>query len=148
MSDDLTARVQRLEDIESARGMFHTYAQILDEPNADAVAALFTDDGVLTVPFGTFTGRAEIRKFFADAFAADTSLKRHFIVNPRVVDVSNRTVTLASYLLYVGRGDDASIIGWGEYVDRIDVSGPEPRFASKTIDIHHATDLATGWARG
>lgn len=146
MDEDLAARVQRLEDIESARGLFNTYAETLDVPDADAVTALFAEDAELHVPFGSFTGRAEIRKFFAEAFEADPSLKRHFIVNPKVVSVEGRRVRMRSYLLYLGRGAESSIIGWGTYDDTIDVSGPEPVFASKTIAIHVGTDLATGWA--
>jgi len=145
MTEELAARVQRLEDVEAARGLFYTYAKTLDDPDPDAVAALFTDDAVLQVPGGTFSGRQQIGDFYAQAFAVDPSLKRHFIVNLRVAGVRDRVVEFESYLLYIGRGDE-SIIGWGTYVDKVDVSGSRPAFAEKTIEIHHATTLAQGWA--
>lgn len=144
---EIAARLRRLEDIETARGIFHLYATTLDEPDAKTVAELFTDDGSLETPMGAFTGREAIRNFYAKAFDADPSEKRHFIVNPKVVETSPGSVRFQSCFLYTGRGDGASIIGWGTYDDVVDVTGPEPRFASKTIEVHVGTDLATGWAK-
>jgi hypothetical protein len=146
-TDDLEARVRRLEDIEAARGMYQVYAETLDVPDPKTVAALFTDDGVLHTPVGDFEGRPAIEDFYGKAFAADTSLKRHFIVNPRVVETRPGTVRLQSYFLYTGRGDAQSIIGWGTYDDVIDVSGPGPLFREKTIAVDVGTDLAQGWAK-
>jgi ketosteroid isomerase-like protein len=145
--DQVLQRLQRLEDIETARGIYHRYAHVLDEPDAVAVARLFTEDGLLHTPMGTSEGREAIESFFRSAFEADTSVKRHFIVNPRVVDVTAGVVRLQSYFLYTGRGDDTSVIGWGEYDDRVDVRGAEPLFAEKTIAVHVGTDLASGWAK-
>jgi hypothetical protein len=147
MTVDLEARLRRLEDIEAARGMYHLYAEILDEPDAGAVASLFAEDGVLHTPMGDFEGRGAIEDFFQKAFDADTSLKRHFIVNPRVVETHPGTVRLQSYFLYVGRGDEQSIIGWGTYDDVVDVTGPAPLFREKTIAVHVGTDLSQGWAK-
>lgn len=143
--DDLEARVRRLEEVESARGMFNIYAETLDVPDASAVATLFTDSGVLHTALGTFTGRPAIEEFYRKAFAADPSVKRHFVVNPRVVEATPGIVRLKSYFLYVGRGT-RSIIGWGTYDDVVDVSGAQPRFREKTITVHLGTDLAAGWA--
>ena len=144
---DLEVRIARLEEIEKARGLYHVYAETLDDPNPDTVAPLFTTDAVLHTPIGDFSGREAIHEFYTKAFAGDTSVKRHFITNSRVVAHEPGQVTLASYFLYVGRGDDSSIIGWGTYHDRIDVSGEAPLFAEKTIDVHVGTDLQSGWAK-
>lgn len=35
---EIAARLQRLEDIETARGIFHLYAETLDVPDAKTVA--------------------------------------------------------------------------------------------------------------
>jgi ketosteroid isomerase-like protein len=146
-TEDLEARLRRLENIEVARGIYHTYAETLDVPDPKTVAALFTEDAVLHTIMGDFQGRAAIADFFGAGFAADTSVKRHFIVNPRVLEASPQTVRLRSYFFYVGRGDDQSIIGWGTYDDLVDVSGAEPLFQEKTITLHVGTDLAHGWAK-
>jgi SnoaL-like domain len=145
--EDLTARLSRLEDIEAARNMHHVYASTLDEPNAKTVAQLFAEDGVLHTPVGSFNGRQAIQDFYAAAFEADTSLKQHLIVNPKVVSTQPGRVRIQSYFLYLGRGDDDSVIGWGTYDDTVDVSGPEPLFLEKTIAILVGTTLAAGWKK-
>lgn len=145
--NEIEARLRRLEDIESARNMHHLYAETLDEPNAKTVAPLFAEDAVLHTPMGDFEGRAAIEDFYAVAFEADPSVKRHLIVNPKVVTAEPGLVRLQSYFVYVGRGDDASIIGWGTYDDTVDVSGPVPLFKEKTIEVHVGTTLDAGWAK-
>jgi hypothetical protein len=146
-SEHLEVRLRRLEDIETARGVYQLYAEALDVPHATTVAALFAEDAVLRTPMGDYRGRPAIEGFYNEAFAADTSIKRHFIVNPRVVETGPGTVRLQSYFFYVGRGDEQSIIGWGTYDDIVDVTGPSPLFREKTIAVHVGTDLAQGWAK-
>ncbi|QLQ09466.1 MAG: nuclear transport factor 2 family protein [Nocardioidaceae bacterium] len=148
MSENLEQRIVRLEEIEKARGLYYVYAETLDDPNPDTVTPLFTDNAVLHTPMGDFTGREAIHDFYSRAFAADTSVKRHFLTNSRVVAYDPGEVRLLSYFLYTGRGDDSSIIGWGTYDDLVDASGPEPLFKEKTIDVHMGTDLSVGWAKG
>jgi hypothetical protein len=41
------------------------YAWLLDHGHADRLDSLFTDDAVLQLPSGTFSGRAEIRAYAA-----------------------------------------------------------------------------------
>jgi ketosteroid isomerase-like protein len=145
--DELLARVSRLEDIEAARNMHHIYASTLDEPSAKTVAQLFAEDAVLNTPVGSFTGRQAIEDFYAAALAADTSLKQHLITDVKVASAEPGRVRLQSYFLYLGRGDDDSVIGWGTYDDTVDVSGPEPVFVEKTIDIIVGTTLDAGWKK-
>ncbi len=145
--EDVVARLRRLEDIEAARNMHHVYASTLDEPNAKTVAELFTENAVLHTPVGSFPGRQAIEDFYSAAFEADTSLKQHFVVNPKVISAEPGRVRLQSYFLYLGRGDDASVIGWGTYDDTVDVSGPEPLFVEKTIGIIVGTTLDAGWKK-
>lgn len=143
--EQLEGRVARLESIETARGFFHTYAETLDEPDPATVAQLFAEDGVLHTPMGSFEGRPAIQAFYKEAFAADTSLKRHFLANAKADLVEPGVVRLLSYFLYVGRGDD-SIIGWGTYDDVVDVRGEVPVFREKKIEVHMGTTLGEGWA--
>jgi hypothetical protein len=140
--------LHRLEQIEQARNFLHTYAQTQDTADPQRAAALFREDGTLTTARGVTRGRAEIAAFFAAVMAADTSEKRHYIVNPHTTWLEEGLVRIRSYFLFVGRGDDSSRIGWGQYDDTIDVSGERPCFAAKTIDLELKTDLAEGWQRG
>lgn len=141
---DLSARLDRHDDIEAARGILFDYAKVLDTPDPATVAGLFTVDGALHTAAGSCQGRPEIEKFFTAAFARDSSVKRHFITNARTTWLAPGRVRIDSYFLFVGRGD-RSVIGWGTYLDVVDVSGAEPRFAEKTIDVHLNSTLDDGW---
>lgn len=141
----LTERLQRLEEIERARGLPHHYAHTMDDPRPAAAAGLFTKDGELTTPGGVFRGRAEIERFFVGAIDRDRSDKRHFITSPRTTWLGPGRVRLESYFWFTGRTENASLIGWGIYDDVVDVSGDEPLFARKSITPHLRTDLVAGW---
>ena len=125
--DDLAERLSRLEDGELARELVYDYAHVLDEPSPETVAALFAPDATLTTPGGTVRGTDEITAFFARAFAAARSAKRHFVANPRVTRVAPARIRVRSAYLYT----DREVLGWGTYDDLIDVSGP--LFRAKTI---------------
>ncbi|GAA4057658.1 nuclear transport factor 2 family protein [Actinomadura miaoliensis] len=148
----LLRRVRRLEETEAARNHLHRYAEALDDPVPEAVAALFTEDGALHTRLGgrpgrTMAGREAIAAFYRERGAADPAEKRHFIVSPRTTWVEPGVVEIASYFLFTARADDASVIGWGTYRDRLRVDGDTALFTDKIIDLHVGTDLAQGWAR-
>lgn len=142
---DLRARLDRHDDIEAARGILFDYAKVLDTPDPATVTALFTEDGVLHTAAGSCHGHPEIERFFTAAFTRDPSHKRHFITNSKLTWLAPDRVRIDSYFLFVGRGD-RSVIGWGTYLDIVDVSGTDPRFAEKTIDVHLTSTLDAGWA--
>jgi hypothetical protein len=140
----LSERVARLEEMEVARNHLHAYAETLDAPSPEAIAALFTDDGVLRVPAGDFAGREEITGFFRDRFDKDPSEKRHFLMNVRTQSLEPGLVEVASYFLFTARGE-RSVLGWGTYLDLIQVRDGVALFTQKTITPHVTTDLAAGW---
>lgn len=143
----LLHRLQRLEDLEAARSHLHTYAAALDAPVVpERVAELFTADGTLTVPSGTWTGRDGVAAFYRDRTATDPSDKRHFIMSPQLTWRAPGTVEVEAYFLFTARGEERSALGWGLYRDVVRVVDGAPLFAAKTILPHHFTDLATGWA--
>lgn len=141
----LLRRVQRLEEAETARNHLHRYAKTLDEPDPEAAAALFTEDGTLRTPRGDYVGREAIAAFYRDRLAADPSAKRHFITSPRTTWLGPGLVEIASYFLFTGRGAEESALGWGTYLDRIRVADGAALLECKTIVPHVNTDLRTGW---
>ncbi|HEY8532629.1 MAG TPA: nuclear transport factor 2 family protein [Micromonospora sp.] len=143
---DILARLQRLEEIEAARNHLHAYAKTLDRPTPESVAALFTEDAVLSVPSGEFRGRDEIAAFYRSRIAAQTGDRRHFIMNLKTRHLGPGLVEIESYFIFTGRDRESSTIGWGTYRDRIRVTDGVPLFEAKTITPHVTTDLATGWA--
>lgn len=144
--DDQATRVARLEECAAATNLLHTFAAALDEPEVERVIALFREDAVLSSPRREARGHDEIRAFFGEAWAADSSAKRHFVMSPRVTWLEPGQVRLEAYFFFVGRMPDSSVLGWGTYDDVVDVTGAEPRFARIRMESHLRTDLASGWA--
>ncbi|GGO75050.1 nuclear transport factor 2 family protein [Nocardioides deserti] len=145
---DALERLRRLEDAETARNHLHAYAETLDDPTPEAVAALFTEDGVLEVPAGSFEGRAAIADFYRSRLTPDDGDKRHFLVNLRTRHLQPGLVEVASYFVFTSREDARSALGWGTYTDQVRVVGGSARFQRKRITPHVFTDLDVGWSRG
>lgn len=144
----LLERVQRLEAAELARNLLHAYAEVLDAPTPEAVAALFSEGGTLSVPSGDFVGRDEIAGFYRDRVGPGASEKRHFITSVRTRPLTPDLVEVASYFVFTAREPDNSGLGWGTYLDEIEVRDGRALFARKTITPHVSTDLARGWPAG
>lgn len=97
MSDlqTLTARIQRLEDIESIRQLKAMYCEICDDDhNPQRITTIFTDDGVWEGKgIGRAEGHAEIRALF-ERFQTMMSYTQHMTMNPRIeVDGDQATGT-------------------------------------------------------
>jgi ketosteroid isomerase-like protein len=138
-------RLHRLEAAQSAQALVNEYAVAVDGRTLEPVLALFAPDAVLHSPRGIHTGIEQIAQSFADGWAMEPSRKRHFVTNTRAVVQPDGTVTATAYFFYVGRDAARSVIGWGSYDDRIDVSGERPVFLTKKITLLMSTDLDTGW---
>jgi uncharacterized protein (TIGR02246 family) len=145
VSDDLDARVQRLEMIEAARSLLAAYADAVDAQDFDALSGLFTPDAVLTAGARRIAGRDAIVEFYRAVFTDDPSTRRHFITNVRVTDASSTDVTLASYFLYLAGTGGESILGWGRYVHRCTRDGQDVRMNTKQIDIGFRGPVAAAW---
>jgi len=144
--ESLRRRICRLEESEVARNLLHRYAEVLDNPTPDAVSALFTPDGVLSVPSGNYYGREAIADFYRTRIDSDAGEKRHFIMNLRSHPLKPGTVEIASYFIFIGRDPTASALGWGTYHDTIVLDGNVAFFQRKEIVPHVATNLQNGWA--
>lgn len=147
--DDLAGlreRLRRLEAVEAARDLVHEYAAAADSREVDRVLALFAPDAVLHSPRGVHTGHEQIAGSYATGWSLEPSRKRHFLTNVRLRQDPDGTVAATADFFHLGRGEGRSVLGWGRYDDRIDVSGPRPLFTGKRITLLMATDLATGWA--
>ncbi|MFD4406223.1 nuclear transport factor 2 family protein [Nocardia sp. NPDC058499] len=145
---ELRDHVRRLQAIENARDHVHAYARTLDDPDPETVTALFASDAVLTTLSRTVRGAEEIRNFFESAFAADPSVKRHFIANVRTVWLGDSRVRVQSQFFFTGSGAGRSVLGWGSYDDVVDTGGDRPCFAEKGVVVEVSTDLASGWPEG
>jgi len=84
-TEALTARITRLEDIESIKQLKALYCEICDDDhNPDRITTIFTDDGIWEGPgIGTANGHAEIRALF-EKFQTMMSFSQHMTINPRI----------------------------------------------------------------
>lgn len=142
---EIEERTQRLEDKEQARNLLHTYAAVLDDPEPDAIAALFEADATLRTTTGVHRGRPAIAEFFRAARSADDSEKRHFVTSPDVEWISPGCVKISSYFIYTARSNRDAVLGWGTYEDLVSVSAVGAKFTSKFIDVQFRGEIGTGW---
>jgi len=85
MSDDLSARLQRLEDIIAIQQLFIDYGRALDDGDLDRYTALFSEDGQLDLgPIGQAQGRAEIRRIMAHALEGLVGSSYHLVTSPQI----------------------------------------------------------------
>jgi uncharacterized protein (TIGR02246 family) len=85
MTDELSARVQRLEDLLEIHQLFVDYGLALDAGDFDAYAELFADDGeVLLGPMGRAKGRDEIKALMTKTLSGGIGPSFHIISSPQV----------------------------------------------------------------
>ena len=84
---------------ESLAAAPQTYFDAVDAMDIDGVLAHFADDATLTVQTDnvTFTGASEIRRMFADFFAASVTI-RHEIRNIVVEEAAGKVATEQGYI--------------------------------------------------
>jgi uncharacterized protein (TIGR02246 family) len=85
VTEELAARVQRLEDIMAIHQLFIDYGHALDAGDFDAYADLFAEDGeVLLGPMGRARGREEIKALMTKALSGGVGSSFHIISSPQV----------------------------------------------------------------
>jgi 3-phenylpropionate/cinnamic acid dioxygenase small subunit len=139
-------RLQQLETAELARAVSWRYANAVDTPDFDLLESVFTEDAVLTTSKGSCTGREEVLGYYATALAGPVK-RKHFLVNQSLTPLGPDLVLLESYFLYTFSGQDTSTIGWGNYVDRIQIIDGVAYIQDKRISADLHADSRIGWAR-
>lgn len=121
--DQLTRRVQRLEDVDAIWRLFMTYKQHLDQRDFAAYAALFTDDAEWIGNLGKVVGPQQIEELLRqtlEVWESDTERTHHLVLNP-VIEVDGDTATATSNWGYVTRSDDDApvFLMLGRYLDQL-----------------------------
>ncbi|MER5185261.1 nuclear transport factor 2 family protein [Streptomyces sp. NPDC002896] len=95
------------------------YAHALDAGRTEAIADLFTEDGVAEITGqGTFEGRGAIRKAFG-AFAPQAP-QLHLVGNTILTSPPGDEVTASSNLVFLARGDEGWAVQFvGSYEDTL-----------------------------
>ena len=142
-------RLRVLEDLEEIRKLKARYAAACyDNYNADAIAALFTEDAVWDGgALGTADGRTAIHKFFSRA-TEFFPFAIHNVINP-IIDVDGDRATAQWYLLQpatMAKGNQAvwlAAVYHDEYV-RLDGRWMINRLK---VTSHFLTPYEEGWVR-
>lgn len=144
MTDDLAARVQRLEDREAIFQLFMDYRRCLDTKDFSGYAALFSDDGEFEAQDLRAKGRAAIEELvdgMRGSLLTETAGDDiHIVANPEIA-IDGDTATARSTWIYVIRAPDGGpdLCKVGHYDDQL-VRGDDGgwRFARR----HAPMDMA------
>jgi hypothetical protein len=147
MSDDVAARLQRLEDLHALQQLRARYCQYLDDGRWEQLAELFTEDGAF-VGLSTARGRPELRTFFAGLQEGSLTSWWHFSSN-ETLDLDGDEATGETWLLQPCVVDGQSQLAAGRYTDRM-VRGADGqwRFEERRVRFFWWADLQRGWDAG
>ncbi len=125
-----------MDDEDQIRLTLALHAQRLDDGDADGYTALYTEDGEFTSAAGTHAGRAAIRKFIGDLFAARTPERRskHLFGNTVMTVVGDVAEAVTDVSISQRVADGPWTMGIvNRHFDRLVRSGDEWLFAEKRV---------------
>lgn len=145
----LEHRLRTVEDIEAIKKLKAKYCAACDDHyDADAIAALFTEDAVWDGGnFGVHQGREAIRNFF-QAAADIFPFALHQVMNP-LIEVDGDTATGQWYLFQpctLGGRNQAMWLA-AKYAEEYVRTGEGWRFRSLKVKAEFFTPYEDGWAR-
>jgi uncharacterized protein (TIGR02246 family) len=142
-------RLRVLEDIEEIRKLKARYAAACDDNyDADAIAALFTEDALWDGgSLGKADGRDAIRKFFSRA-AEFFPFAIHNVMNP-IIEVEGDRATAQWYLLQPATMAKGNQAVWLAAVYHDEYVRHDGRWMFKKLSVkpHFLTPYEEGWAR-
>jgi uncharacterized protein (TIGR02246 family) len=122
MSDDLVARLRRLEDTLAIHQLFVDYGLALDAGDFHAYANLFAQQGELNLgPIGTAVGPAEIEALMARTMEGRVGTSFHIVSSPQVtfVDDDNATSQVMWTVVHRQKDGEPKLTMMGRHVDRL-----------------------------
>ena len=152
-TDDLEARLRRLEDIETIKQLKAMYCRYCDDGyDADGIASLFTEDAVWDGgrTFGRAEGRDGIHRHFRGA-GQRVTIARHQVMNPIIeIDPADPDLATGHWLLFqpcTDNGPDGERAVWlaATYADRYRRVDDGWLIAETLIDVAFFTPFDAGW---
>jgi len=114
----LSARIQRLEDVEEIRTVLLNYGRYLDARDFAAYSHLFAKDGEWVGGFGTVRGPAAIQAFMQKNIPGPNKGNTYHLLSNFVIDVHGDTATAWSRWAFVIPGADGKpVIAQGGHYD-------------------------------
>ena len=148
MAKSIEQRVQELADREEIKELTARYCWHVQQGEGDALAALFTEDGVLEGALGdapAVRGREALHKFYSEQ-VRHPELAIPFIHNHIITfDGENEAHgTCAIEARFARNGESVTAAGY--YEDKYRRDGGRWLFAERKLFFHHVVPLKQGWA--
>ncbi len=148
MAKSLEQKIQELTDREEIKELTARYCWHVQHSEGEAIARLFTDDGVLEgtqAEFKAVRGMPALLKFYGAITPAESPVP--FIHN-HIIEIdgdndSHGTCTIDARFTRKGE----SILGAGWYEDKYRRVNGKWRFAVRKISFHHSVPLKEGWGK-
>lgn len=137
--------LHHLEMSHRAQQTMFAYCDAVDRTDLQAVGQVIGKDFSVEIGDVHVVGHANALEFFAGAFDADPSKKRHFVTNVMIQATRVATVEIQALFFWTGRTSQDSIFGFGQYQATVDVRQQAGKLTRLKIDIDHAGDVRQGW---
>jgi ketosteroid isomerase-like protein len=148
MAKSIEQRVQELEDRDQIKELTARYCWHVAHGEGEAVANLFTDDGVLDVrdsEFKAVRGRDALLKFYR-ASVREPDVALPFIQN-HIIELSggdDAHGTCCIEARFARNGESVTAAGY--YEDKYRRERGQWRFVERKLFFHHVVPLKQGWA--
>lgn len=122
MSEDLVARLRRVEDILAIQQLFVDYGLALDAGDFAAYAGVFAEQGELNLgPIGTAVGRGAIEALMSRTMNGRVGSSYHVVSSPQITFVDDDHATSQVMWTVVHRQKDGQpkLTMMGRHVDRL-----------------------------
>jgi ketosteroid isomerase-like protein len=130
---------QELSDLEDIRRAKHFYSWYYDGADLEGLVSLFTEDAVCEFgPYGTWTGKAAIRKGYTENIAHEgTPFSTIHAMANQVIDLKGDTAHSRCFLLDIvmGAGDENPLRLLGIYDEDFRREGGTWRISRSRIDF-------------
>jgi ketosteroid isomerase-like protein len=147
MAKSIEQRIQELEDRDQIKELTAKYCWHVAHGEGEAVANLFTDDGVLDVSdsdFKAVRGREALLKFYR-ASVSEPEVALPFIQN-HIIELSGNYAhgTCCIEARFARNGESVTAAGY--YQDKYRRERGQWRFVERKLTFHHVVPLKQGWA--
>ena len=122
MSDDLVARLRRVEDVLAIQQLFVDYGLALDAGDFSSYARVFAENGELHLgPIGTAVGRTDIEALMTRTMEGRVGTSYHIVSSPQIsfVDDDHATSQVMWTVVHRHKNGEPKLTMMGRHIDRL-----------------------------